>query len=72
MPAELKRLQMRLNNPIFSFWNRQKNFVPERRDLCPCRPARLRVSTNWIICWSAHSFFRGNGRLYRLAATTVC
>ena len=25
--TELKRLQMRLNDPIFSLWNRQKNFV---------------------------------------------
>src|SRR5258708_4318453 len=31
MLAELRRLQMRLNDPIFNLWNRQKNFVFERR-----------------------------------------
>src|ERR1700752_146973 len=46
MLTKLKRLQMRLNDPIFSLWNRQKNLVFERRDLCPCYLARLRVSTN--------------------------
>jgi hypothetical protein len=43
MLRKLKRLQMRLNDPIFSLWNRQKNSVFERGDLSLLSRAAARL-----------------------------